>query len=61
MSSTETSTTAKAVQVAKLSLGVPSQHKPVTEPDQEELTGTVEYAPVLFPDYLPVWESPQAK
>ncbi|KAI5459589.1 taurine dioxygenase [Mariannaea sp. PMI_226] len=31
------------------------------EPDKEEVTGTAEHAPALFPNYLPVWEVPQAK
>lgn len=61
MSTTETATTNKAIKAAKLSLGIPSQHNPVSEPDQEEIAGTKEHTPALFPHYLPVWEVPQAQ
>ncbi|KAG6010349.1 hypothetical protein E4U21_006913 [Claviceps maximensis] len=42
-------------------LGLPSEHKPLSEADENEIKGTKEYPPVLYPAYLPVWESPQAK
>jgi hypothetical protein len=58
---TETVTTTKATQAAKFNIGIPSEHKPRSTPNEEEITGTVEYPPALFPNYLPVWEVPQAK
>lgn len=61
MSATETATTDKATKASKLSLGVPSQHRPMSEPDKSEVEGTMEYPPALFPNYLPVWEVPQSK
>ncbi|GIZ42870.1 hypothetical protein CKM354_000612000 [Cercospora kikuchii] len=60
MSTTETITTTKAVKAATISLGVPSQHRPRTSPDEGEIKGENGYPPALFPNYLPVWESPQA-
>ncbi|KAG5929979.1 hypothetical protein E4U42_003633 [Claviceps africana] len=45
----------------EFNLGLPSEHKPLSEADKDEINGTKEYPPVLHPEYLPVWESPQAK
>ncbi|KAG6013468.1 hypothetical protein E4U54_006699, partial [Claviceps lovelessii] len=45
----------------KFNLGLPSEHKPLSEADPDEVNGTREYPPALYPAYLPVWESPQAK
>ena len=61
MSTTETANTINAVKAAKVSLGVPPAYTQRTTPDEDEIKGVNGYPPVLFPQYLPVWESPQAK
>ncbi|PIG86333.1 hypothetical protein AARAC_011591 [Aspergillus arachidicola] len=61
MTTTETAITDNAIRTAKIGLGVPSQHTLKSEPDSSDITGTAQYPPALFPNYLPVWEVPQAK
>lgn len=63
MTSTETTTdmTNKVDKSTKFNLGLPSEHKPFSIADPDEVTGTEKYAPALYPSYLPVWETPQAK
>ncbi|OQD87191.1 hypothetical protein PENANT_c006G03139 [Penicillium antarcticum] len=58
---TVTGTTSDVDKSTKFNLGLPSEHKPLSVADQNEITGTAEYPPALYPNYLPVWEVPQAK
>lgn len=57
----EADMTTEVDQSTKFNLGLPSEHKPLGEADQNEITGTKENPPCLYPSYLPVWEIPQAK
>ncbi|KAG5993320.1 hypothetical protein E4U52_002030 [Claviceps spartinae] len=59
--STDEGMTAEVDKATKVNLGVPSEHEPRTEADYDEVHGTEDYPPCLHPQYLPVWESPQAK
>ncbi|KAG6091968.1 hypothetical protein E4U30_006106 [Claviceps sp. LM220 group G6] len=59
--STDEGMTAEVDKATKVNLGVPSEHEPRTEADYDEVHGTEDYPPCLYPQYLPVWESPQAK
>ncbi|KAG6083348.1 hypothetical protein E4U15_002019 [Claviceps sp. LM218 group G6] len=59
--STDEGMTAEIDKATKVNLGVPSEHEPRTEADYDEVHGTEDYPPCLYPQYLPVWESPQAK
>lgn len=58
---TEPEMTSQVDNSTKFNLGLPSEHKPLSVADQNEVTGTEKYAPVLYANYLPVWETPQAK
>ncbi|KAG6112944.1 hypothetical protein E4U13_004061 [Claviceps humidiphila] len=59
--STDEGMTAEVDKATKVNLGIPSEHEPRTEADYDEVHGTEDYPPCLYPQYLPVWESPQAK
>ncbi|KAG6076298.1 hypothetical protein E4U16_002867 [Claviceps sp. LM84 group G4] len=59
--STDEGMTAEVDKATKVNLGIPSEHEPRTEADYGEVHGTGDYPPCLYPQYLPVWESPQAK
>ena len=58
---TENGMTDEVDKSTEFNLGLPSEHKPLSEADKDEINGTKEYPPVLYPAYLPVWETPQAK
>ncbi|KAG5956826.1 hypothetical protein E4U58_006414 [Claviceps cyperi] len=59
--STDEGMTVEVDKATKVNLGIPSEHEPRTEADYDEVHGTEDYPPCLYPQYLPVWESPQAK
>ncbi|TWU70758.1 hypothetical protein ED733_001625 [Metarhizium rileyi] len=53
--------TYKVAKSTKSNLGPPSEHTPHSAVDYNEATGTESYAAALYPHYLPVWETPQAR
>lgn len=59
--STDEGMTAEVDKATKVNLGIPSEHEPRAEADYDEVHGTEDYPPCLYPQYLPVWENPQAK
>ncbi|KAG6029814.1 hypothetical protein E4U41_000264 [Claviceps citrina] len=59
--STEDGMTGEVDKATEFNLGLASEHKPLGEADQDEVRGTEEYPPALYPAYLPVWEMPQAR
>ncbi|KJZ74016.1 hypothetical protein HIM_06684 [Hirsutella minnesotensis 3608] len=58
---TSETTTRQVDESTKFNLGLRSEHKPLSEADKNEVTGTETYPPASYPNYLPVWEVPQAK